>query len=95
MMMTRLSVMPMSLIVSLTMLTAEVANVCVDQNRIIALGYDLTDIPETRFQTVRAGVNGQPYFCAYLKIELHLEKDLKVRVTHKGQELAVLTTERT
>ena len=85
--------MLMSLIVSLIFHSAELANVWADKRQILELRYDLSNIPEAKFRAIPAGGNGLPYFCAYLKIEFHLEGSLNVRITHNGEELAAVTAE--
>ena len=59
----------------------------IDRMRVIALVYDLSLIPQNRFQIVRAGARGQPYLCAHLKLEIRLETHLEFKIMFGEEEL--------
>jgi hypothetical protein len=55
--------------------------------KVIELVYDLSKIPQNKFQTVRAGSRGQPYLCAHLRLEIRLDARLEYKVIFDEREL--------
>jgi hypothetical protein len=49
------------------------ANAWIGGATTILIAYDLSNIEQNRFQAVRGGANGQPYFCATLRIEIEMQ----------------------
>jgi hypothetical protein len=55
--------------------------------KVIELVYDLGDIPQNRFQAVRAGARGQPYLCAHLRLEIRLDTRIEYKVIFDERQL--------
>jgi hypothetical protein len=55
--------------------------------KVIELVYDLSDIPQNRFQAVRAGARGQPYLCAHLRLEIRLDTRIEYKVIFDERQL--------
>ena len=55
--------------------------------KVIELVYDLSPIPQNKFQIIRAGSRGQPYLCAHLKLEIRLETHLEFKILFGEEEL--------
>lgn len=62
---------------------------------VVSLTYDFSNIPTTRFQTIKAGGNGLPYLCAYFRLDIRLDNDnaLEFKMTFDNQELCSVTAE--
>jgi hypothetical protein len=59
--------------------------------KVIELVYDLSDIAQNKFQTVLAGSRGQPYLCAYLRLEIQLGTRLEFKIVFDERELGNVT----
>ncbi|KAF2192229.1 hypothetical protein K469DRAFT_620267 [Zopfia rhizophila CBS 207.26] len=60
---------------------------------IAKIEYDLTPIPVGRFKAFRAASNGQPYFRAFLKLEIQIKETVQVKVLFDKQELTGVSIE--
>jgi len=58
---------------------------------VASLKYDFSAIPQSRFQAFPAGGNGQPYLCAYFKLEICLENNLEFWMSFDGQKKEAVT----
>jgi len=55
-----------------------------------AVRYDLSEVPQNKFVMSPAGGKGQPYLCAYFKLEIRLETRLEFSMTFDGHKMGTV-----